>query len=98
MMRWYEFDHGMGAWGWTGMIIGSVLFWGLIIAALVLVARAWRPRTGRRGTAPPTPPPTPERLLAERFARGEIDEEEYRRRQAALSDAVHQHAGTTPGR
>ncbi|MFJ9695945.1 SHOCT domain-containing protein [Kitasatospora sp. NPDC101183] len=31
--------------------------------------------------------PTPEQLLAERFARGEIDEEEYRRRLATLRSA-----------
>jgi putative membrane protein len=29
--------------------------------------------------------PAPEQLLAERFARGEIDEEEYRRRLARLT-------------
>lgn len=28
--------------------------------------------------------PSPEQLLAERFARGDIDEEEYQRRLAAL--------------
>ena len=36
---------------------------------------------------PPWAPPTqasPEQLLAERFARGEIDEEEYRRRLQVL--------------
>ncbi|MEW2558755.1 SHOCT domain-containing protein [Streptomyces griseorubiginosus] len=39
---------------------------------------------------PPTHvPPSPEQLLAERFARGEIDEEEYRRRMSVLdSDDV----------
>ena len=35
----------------------------------------------------PSAPPAPERLLAERFARGEIDEEEYRRRLAVLRGA-----------
>jgi putative membrane protein len=34
--------------------------------------------------------PTPEQLLAERFARGEIDEDEYRRRLDTLR-------GTGPG-
>ncbi|WP_442812395.1 SHOCT domain-containing protein [Streptomyces sp. NBC_01210] len=37
-------------------------------------ARAWRWHAG----------PSPEQLLAERFARGDIDEEEYQRRRAAL--------------
>lgn len=31
--------------------------------------------------------PSPEQLLAERFARGEIDEEDYRRRLATLTGA-----------
>jgi hypothetical protein len=35
----------------------------------------------------PGPPPTPDRLLAGRFARGEIDEEEYRRRLDAMRAA-----------
>ena len=46
-------------------------------------------RGGQPPAAPPPPrtpasPGTPEQLLAERFARGEIDEEEYRHRLAVL--------------
>ncbi|WP_369801789.1 SHOCT domain-containing protein [Nocardia sp. BMG51109] len=37
-----------------------------------------------RGSQYRTAPPCVERLLAERFARGEIDEEEYTSRLAAL--------------
>lgn len=64
-----------------------IVFWGLIIAAFVLLLRAFdRPQpTGPH--RPPWAPPTqasPEQLLAERFARGEIDEEEYRRRLQVL--------------
>lgn len=75
-MYWY--GHGMGAWGWALMTIGQVLFWGLVIAGIVLLVRY----VGRRSreTGPPgTLRQTPEQLLAERFARGEISEEEYRR-------------------
>jgi putative membrane protein len=39
--------------------------------------------------AVPVPPPasgSPQQLLADRFARGEIDEEEYRRRLAVLQN------------
>ncbi|WP_235022818.1 SHOCT domain-containing protein [Amycolatopsis alkalitolerans] len=59
------------------MTISSVLFWALLIAGLVVLVRY----LGRR-THPE--PKTPEQLLAERFARGEIGEEEYRRGLEAL--------------
>ena len=48
---------------------------------------------GEQPPAAPSPPqsaealPSPERLLAERFARGEIGEEEYRQRVAVLRGA-----------
>ena len=79
MMFWY--DHDVSGWGWFGMSVGMVLFWALIITALVLVFRAAnRPH---EHTRTPTAP-TPEQILSERFARGEIDEEEYQRRLNAL--------------
>jgi putative membrane protein len=44
--------------------------------------------------APPAPPtaadrPSAEQVLADRFARGEIDDQEYRERLAALRDTAH---------
>ena len=32
MMFWY--DHDMGWWGYAGMGVGMVLFWGLIIVGI----------------------------------------------------------------
>ncbi len=73
MMFWY--DHDMSGWGYAWMGIGMVAFWGLLIAGFVLLVRsAAQPYGGR----PPTSQaPAAEQLLAERFARGEIDREEY---------------------
>lgn len=53
------------------MGIGMLLFWGLLIAGVVLLVRLALPadRTPRHPA-----PPAPEWLLQERFARGEIDE------------------------
>ncbi|MFL6072550.1 MAG: SHOCT domain-containing protein [Mycobacteriales bacterium] len=65
------------------MATGMVLFWGLLILALVLLVRAVG-NQGAQGGGRGADAPTPERLLAERFARGEIDDEEYRRRLAIL--------------
>ncbi|MFJ5833714.1 SHOCT domain-containing protein [Streptomyces sp. NPDC093089] len=79
MMFWY--GNGMNGWGWFAMSAGMVLFWGLLITAVVLVFRALDRAAGppaRRASA------VPEQILGERLARGEIDEAEYRRRLEAL--------------
>jgi putative membrane protein len=78
-------DH-MGAWGYGFMTITTVLFWALLIIGVVALVR-YLSRTGRQN-ANPTQRPTPEQLLAERFARGEIDAEEYRERLDTLRSGV----------
>ena len=90
MMFWY--DHGMSGWGWVLMTISMIAFWALFIGLGVLLFRAVsRVGSGSNlGDIPPGAPharPTPEQLLAERFARGEIDDEEYRRRLDTLHGA-----------
>ena len=75
-------DGNMGVWGYILMGLSVVLFWGAIITALVLLARSlgagrrYDPGTPGGGVA--------EHLLAERFARGEIDESEYTARLTVL--------------
>ena len=84
MMYWP--DHDLTAWGWIAMTTGMLLFWGLLILFAVLLVRALnRPSGGPTETARPSA----QQILAERFARGEIDEEEYGRRQETLADAGH---------
>ncbi|WP_037603548.1 SHOCT domain-containing protein [Streptacidiphilus rugosus] len=83
---WY--DHGMTGYGWVLMAFGTVVFWALLIGAVVLLVRA----LGRRGEPGDTKRPrveasAAEGVLAERFARGEIDEAEYRQRLAVLRGA-----------
>ncbi|MFP3989120.1 SHOCT domain-containing protein [Streptomyces sp. E11-3] len=85
-MFWY--DHNLSGWGWFAMSASMILFWGVIITLGVLFVRALT-RTSNTGTTADTPsahtPSTdPEELLAERFARGEIDEDEYHRRLTVL--------------
>ncbi|MFL6126740.1 SHOCT domain-containing protein [Actinophytocola sp.] len=76
MMFWY--GHGMSGWGYVFMATATIVFWGLVIAAVVVLARYLT-------RAPRTSADTgPERILAERFARGEIDEQEYRSRLTTL--------------
>ena len=76
-MHWH--DHGMNGWGWGLMALGMVVFWGLVIAGLVVLVRYLRPDARNRPQSP-----TAEQVLGERFARGDIDEEEYRRRLQVL--------------
>ncbi|MFP8883892.1 SHOCT domain-containing protein [Streptomyces mangrovi] len=85
MMFWN--GHGVSGWEWFAMSAGMILFWVLVITAAVLLFRALdRPRQSPRAPQGPGAPggSSAERLLAERFARGEIDEEEYRGRLAVL--------------
>ncbi|MET8535939.1 SHOCT domain-containing protein [Streptomyces sp. NPDC005065] len=65
------------------MSVNMVLFWVVIVGIGVLIFRV----LGRTPEHPHThiqAGPSPEQLLAERFARGEIDEEEYQRRLTIL--------------
>ncbi|WP_405521746.1 SHOCT domain-containing protein [Streptomyces canus] len=77
----YGNHHDMTGWDWFATSVGAVLFWALLITVAVLLFRTLT----RTPEQPHTDvPDTAERLLAERFARGEIDEEEYRRRLSVL--------------
>ncbi|WP_234543982.1 SHOCT domain-containing protein [Streptomyces shenzhenensis] len=85
MMFWY--DRDTSGWGRFGTSLGMIVFCGLIITVLVLLFRALRPAPdgSHHATSWTEPtPPSAEQLLAERFARGEIDEEEYQRRRQVL--------------
>lgn len=76
----YWSGHDMFGWGYPLGLIGMALFWVAVIIGIVALARY----AGRGRYRPGDPHQPAEHLLAERFARGEIDEDEYRRRLAAL--------------
>ncbi|GAA4697086.1 hypothetical protein GCM10023215_39030 [Pseudonocardia yuanmonensis] len=80
MMYWWD-DH-MSGWGYALMAFSSIVFWALLIVALVMGVRAVR---HTRSGPSPADRPTPEQLLAERYARGEIDDDEYRHRLGTLT-------------
>ena len=83
-MWWNHMDGG----DWWWMTLTMVAFWGLVIWFVVYLVRSTDHTRNDDGR------PDPERLLAERFARGEIDEAEYRR---AL-DILHEGRGSRAGR
>jgi putative membrane protein len=57
----------------------------LVIVGVVLLVRYLS--SDRRAPVPPAPADDPRRILAERYARGEIDEAEYRQRLNVLGGA-----------
>lgn len=61
--------NGMGGW-WMG--VGSLVVIGLIVLVVLLVARHPEERQSEPHTS------SAAEILADRFARGEIDEAEYR--------------------
>ena len=67
--------HGWGWGGWLAMTLGSLAFWALVFWAVVTLVRSDRRKREPAG---------PEDIVAARFAAGEIDEDEYRRRLQAL--------------
>lgn len=80
MMYW---DGNMGVWGYILMGASFLLFWAAIITAIILFARSVGAGNRRYGGGGPGPG-VAENLLAERFARGEIDESEYTARLSVL--------------
>ncbi len=77
MMGWY--DGGPGWVGWTVMTVMMLAFWGLVVfGGLALyrstVAQKRRPRDDDEA----------ERVLDARFARGEIDSDDYEQRRQLL--------------
>ena len=79
----YGHGHMMGG-GWIFGPIMMVLFVALIVAVVVLVVR-WLGGTGG-GASQAAKPKAAQDILEERFARGEIDKDEFEARRQALRD------------
>ena len=90
MMFWY--GNGMSGWGYALMTVGMLLFWGLVILGVVAMVRYLTRPT--RVTGPAEPRPTPEQILAERLALGEIAESEYESRLTALRESPQATSGS----
>lgn len=90
MMFGYGWNMSSG-WGWIGMTV-MMLFWFALLALLIygLTRAFWGP-----ARTTPTNPSDQDRadraivVLRERFARGEITEDEYRQVSNTLSDTAH---------
>lgn len=84
-MMWWDSDsgYGMGWAGWVLMALAMIVFWGLVIVGLLAL---FRPRRSDRGELRGS---NAQQLLDERYARGEIDDDEYHSRRIALDRSVH---------
>ena len=81
MMGYYDGDWGAG--DWLAMSAMMLVFWVSVIALVVWAARSFgsnHESSASRGAGP-------DDVLAERYARGEIDDEEFNRRRELLHSA-----------
>jgi len=65
------------------MGFGMLLFWGLIITAIVMLVRGFGERSG--GSEPGARDTTPLDILRVRYAKGEIDKGEFEEKRRELS-------------
>ena len=83
MMGWYS------GWGWAGWLTMSLImlaFWGLLAVGVVALVRVLRREDRDRPAVPAALAVESARAILDgRFARGEIDADEYERRRALLS-------------
>ena len=80
-MMW---SNGMGWGGWLFMVMATVSFWGVVAIAVAALFRGARSDTtlqGRREGLDAS------QVLDQRFARGEIDADEYHTRKDVLRSA-----------
>lgn len=88
---WYGHMHNgwgpMMGWGNTMFGgIGMLLFWGVIVVLVVLFARSFVGAAGRQSPSLPHSGSTALDILQERYAKGEINKEEYEQRKKTLTD------------
>jgi len=71
-----------GGWGAGFGWIFMILFWALIVLAIVAIVKWLMGTSGGTGSPPPK---SARQILDERYARGEIDQDEYERKKRDLA-------------
>lgn len=86
----WGWDHMHGYDGWMGGGFGiffMIVFWGLVILAIIALIRWLSADWGALRGGPPAPPrKTALEILEERYAKGEIDREEFQRKKQDLTE------------
>jgi putative membrane protein len=69
-------------WGWIGGTLMMLIFWGGLVALVVFLVRGFgsQPFQGQEKRSEPDA----QEILAERYARGEISEDEFKERRRVL--------------
>ncbi|HEX6586489.1 MAG TPA: SHOCT domain-containing protein [Solirubrobacterales bacterium] len=83
-----DWDSHMGDWGagwWIVMMIGMVVFWGLVILGVVWIVRELGSGSHRGSHHRGGGADDPLAILDRRFAEGEISAKEYEQRRKILS-------------
>lgn len=78
-----------GGWGWGWMFAGPlmmIVFLALAVAVVVLVVRWLAGGSAEHASPRPSARREPIDILRERFAKGEIDKEEYEERRRVLEE------------
>lgn len=82
------YGHHMWSGGWHGWFFGPIMmivFIAVAVVVIVLLVR-WLSGPGHGTTLHNSPVKTPLDILKERFARGEIDKEEFEERRRVLGE------------
>jgi putative membrane protein len=87
MMDMFNYGHGWGMGFGVGFF--PLLFWILVIVGIIFLVRGFAPKSDRDYY--PTPPAskpdeTPRTILEKRYAKGEIDDETFRRMKKELEE------------
>ena len=78
---WGMHDNDVGVGWMIVMMLGMVLFWGLVILGVIWLVREYGHPSHRAGG-----PNDPLTILDRRFANGEISAKEYEERRRVLAD------------
>ena len=84
---WGDMMAHMGSYGWGHVLFGGlmmVLFWGAVIALVVFLVRGLTRGRSEVGDDVSHQRPTALDILQERYARGEIDQQDYEQRKRDL--------------
>jgi putative membrane protein len=80
----WGYGAGWGWGAWLAMGVTMVVLWGLVVAGGIVLVRSLAGGRNQHPSATRDALSEAERILADRFVRGEIDEDEFRRRSAVL--------------
>jgi putative membrane protein len=88
MMGWGNQGYGMWGMGGVGGMIMMIFFWAIIIVGAILIIRYFTVGhiriSGGQGAGPNAGVRDPFEILRERYAKGEIDTEEFEERKRVL--------------